>query len=388
MLFLLTVWAVYPGKRWLSNRLHVAFLYFTLVMLTCWLSSPYPSEIGQEVWEDYLKIAVLFVVLVTTVRDEEFLRQILFWYFVALFLYQSHSLLEYLSGRFQYRMGTVRLEGVDKSFADPNSFSATLLHALPFLIPFWLTPRRASSRFVIVGYVLLSLLCIQLTGSRRAFLGVVFLGLIVIWRSQRRWQYLALAVLLSPVAFGMLPENLQNRFLTIIDPSLGPKNAEESAYSRIEFFLQAMALWQQNPLTGVGPGTFGHAVGHGMQAHSLYGQTPAELGALGVVAVIVIVWCFRRNAREAARLYQEHPWWEQDFTYHVIQSAWLAVVLLLFMGIGGHNLYRYNWLWFGAFQLIALEFVRRRAAEEAPVYEEAPLTPEPDGGLFAARQAA
>jgi hypothetical protein len=35
------------------------------------------------------------------------------------------------------------------------------------------------------------------------------------------------------------------------------------------------------------------------------------------------------------------------------------------LGIGGHNLYRYNWLWFGAFQLAALGIARRRAAAEA-----------------------
>jgi len=35
------------------------------------------------------------------------------------------------------------------------------------------------------------------------------------------------------------------------------------------------------------------------------------------------------------------------------------------MGLGGHNLYRYTWLWFGAFQAIALDCMRRSAPETA-----------------------
>ena len=46
-----------------------------------------------------------------------------------------------------------------------------------------------------------------------------------------------------------------------------------------------------------------------------------------------------------------------------IRSTSLAVVLLLLMGLGGHNLYRYTWLWFGAFQAVALDCLRRKAEE-------------------------
>ena len=37
------------------------------------------------------------------------------------------------------------------------------------------------------------------------------------------------------------------------------------------------------------------------------------------------------------------------------------------MGAGGHNLYRYNWMWFGAFQAIAVYVARRRDAKDRRV---------------------
>jgi hypothetical protein len=78
-----------------------------------------------------------------------------------------------------------------------------------------------------------------------------------------------------------------------------------------------------------------------------------------------MVLCFWMNAREIGRIYRTHPWWQKDFTFHVGRIAWVAVLLLLFMGAGGHNLFRYNWLWFAAFQICAVHLARRRAVAES-----------------------
>ena len=37
-------------------------------------------------------------------------------------------------------------------------------------------------------------------------------------------------------------------------------------------------------------------------------------------------------------------------------------MLLLFLGMSGHNLYRFHWVWFAAFQAVALHCIRMRAA--------------------------
>ena len=41
----------------------------------------------------------------------------------------------------------------------------------------------------------------------------------------------------------------------------------------------------------------------------------------------------------------------------------MAVILLLFIGLAGHSLYRYTWLWFGAFQAIGLMFFGKAREE-------------------------
>jgi O-antigen ligase len=167
-------------------------------------------------------------------------------------------------------------------------------------------------------------------------------------------------------------EDLQTRFETIFDSSAGPSNARTSAQFRWLAVVKGLELFAQSPFTGTGPSTFAKASGYELQAHNLYAQTLSEMGLLGLISLIAMVLCFWLNSREIGRLYRSHPWWEKDFTFHVGRVAWVAVLLLLFMGAGGHNLFRYNWLWFAAFQICAVHVARRRAiAESAALWQQA-----------------
>src|SRR5262245_816745 len=47
--------AVYPGKRWIGNWQHGAYLLFAAAVAMCWLVSPWATD-GQQVVEDWFKI--------------------------------------------------------------------------------------------------------------------------------------------------------------------------------------------------------------------------------------------------------------------------------------------------------------------------------------------
>ena len=108
MCFTLAVWALYPGKRWLSNSLHAGFAAFALAVLACWCLSPW-MERSQPYVEDYFKIIVFYLLLVTTVKDEQALKLVVVGFLAVMGIYLAHSLREYLSGRHTYRMGIARL---------------------------------------------------------------------------------------------------------------------------------------------------------------------------------------------------------------------------------------------------------------------------------------
>jgi hypothetical protein len=353
------VWAVLANKRWLPNRLHLAFFGFAAVLVFSWLASPWADRCQPRV-EDYFKLFFFYVVLVTIVRDEWTLHRIVTAYLVVMAIYMTHSLAEYINGRHVYRMSIPRMVGVDMSLGDPNSFGASIVYALPFVVPLWhaaVTPRR---RAFLAGYVCLSVLCIVLTGSRSSFSGLLLCGLIMVLRTRWRGRLLPLAVLVVPLLWAALPGFLQDRFETIINPEAGPANAAASAEGRVQGLLIGVQLWERFPLTGCGPGAWRPASGAQVESHNLYGQVIGEVGTLGALAFLGVLLGFWANLRRIKQAYQDHPEWGHDFPFHLARAIGLALFLLLAMGAVGHNLYRYSWLWYGGFLVIARHCIEQR----------------------------
>lgn len=369
MILMLAYWACWPGRQWLSNRLNPAYLAFCATILMSWLVSPY-HDVGTKTVEDYLKVAVFFVLVMSSVRSEADLRKLFTMYVVIVGFYMLHSLVEYKNGRHMYRMSIPRMVGVDSSYNDPNTFAATILYSLPMAWVYWRETLKKWQRGLLCGYFALSLVCIVLTGSRSGFVGLgVFSGIIAM-RSPYRIQIILAMCLAAPIGWNFVPEKMQNRFMTLIDPSVGPKNAQESADSRAEGWRDGVEFWKRRPLLGVGPFAFGEARGYGLQSHHLYGQTIGELGTLGAITFGMILFGFYRNGREMSLLCQLRPEMAGGFTQRVSQAVGMSVVLLLFLGFAGHNLYRYSWMWFGAFQAIALYAARLEAYRIEPVLED------------------
>jgi len=368
-------------KRWIPNWQHLAYVVFALTTMICWFCSPW-MEYGEETVENFLKILVFYVLVVLTVHDAKSLRLLLLGFLAVMTIYMLHSLREYLGGRYAYRMGFARMIGVDKAMGDPNTFAASILYTLPFVVPFWKLGKRDESKTMsaesktndsslithhsllmrgfLAGYVSLSVICIGLTGSRSAFVGLLLWGTIMLARSRWRWGLAVVAVGCIPVLWGALPDSLQNRFETIINPEVGPANARESAQNRLEGLEIGLNLWSQYPATGCGPGAWKIATGRKIESHNLFGQLLGETGTLGAVAFAGILQCFWMNLWGIWRLYRQHPEWSRDFLFHVSGAVAMALFLLLFEGNFGHNLFRYSWLWYGGFLIITRHCIEQR----------------------------
>jgi O-antigen ligase len=360
------LWLGIAAKGWISNRLHLAYLGFTAAILVSWMSSPWQDQSGT-VMEDYLKLLVFYVLLVTVVRDEASLKFMVKAFLVVMAVYMLHSLWEYRNGRHTYRMGIHRLMGVDTSFNDPNTFGASIVYALPLVLIFWKKGSTPGARvpginYLVGGYVALSVLCVVLTGSRSAFLGLILLAVFLGWHSRWRVRFGVAALALSPLLWLLVPGELQDRFATIIDPDRGPSNAQTSADGRIEGLRIGLELWLANPVTGCGPGAWRPASGSTIESHSLYGQLLGETGALGVLGFGGVLLCLLWNIRRINAARRDHPEWADDFPLRLGQALGFGFLMMLIGGLFGHNLFRYNWLWYGGFLIVAQQIVVERLA--------------------------
>lgn len=359
----------YPRKTWVRNRLTLAFGFFWLVFLLAWLSSPFrDTEKCTETFGNYLKAAFIYLLIMATVRDEGQLKTLTMGCFVAFAIYMTHSLWEFHNGRHQFRMGIPRMVGVGEAMNDPNTFASSILYVLFLTLAFWSEVKSYKERIFLGYFTGLSFVCIVLTGSRSAFVGFSCFILISLRKLFQKKLFLILALCSMPVLWGFIPDNLQNRFWTVIDPSVGPANAKESAEGRVQGFLDGVSLWEKNPVLGVGPGAHGQAMGHGNQAHNLYGQTLGETGTCGAVALLSVVICFLANEFEARDLYRRAGGQVGKFSVKLSGSVILVLTVLLIKGGADHNLYRFNWLWFGAFQAIAVNCLRIGYREAADAF--------------------
>jgi len=377
MLLTIAVWSIYPYKRWIANPQHAAYLGFALAVVTCWLMSPFP-EYGEPVVENWFKVAVFYFLLVTSVHDEDGLRHVTVGFLAVMGLYMLHSFREYLAGRHTYRMGISRMIGVDQTLGDPNSFGASIVFALPIVVAIWKAGLGGRiGRLLLMSYVGLSSLCVLLTGSRSSLLGLVLWFTIIIWGTRYRVAAMIAFAAAAPLAFVALPEELQTRFETIINPEVGPKNAQESGEGRLIGLTTGFKLWAANPLNGIGPGAWRPATGSKVESHNLYGQLVGELGSLGLLTFVSLLICFWINGRAMRRLRDHEPQWRNDLVFTLAPAVAISVFLLLFMGNFGHNLFRFTWLWYGGFLIIARRCAEVRVANWEPAPETEP-EPEPD----------
>jgi hypothetical protein len=355
------VWLAAPNKRFSASSLHVAVFCFAGAVVLCSLLSPW-SDHCLDVIDPFVKFLAYYLMLVTIVQDEESLKRLLLAFLGFMALYMLHSLWEFSQGRYVFRMGIARLIGIDSTRNDPNALATTVLLSMVFVPVLWRAARSGTLKVWLAAYLALSILCIVLTGSRGGFVGLILWTAVVVWQSQWRKTLAFASMLLAPFLFLALPETLQNRFETIINPDAGPKNAQLSSEARIVGLTLGFELLKDNPLSGVGPGAWRPATRRMLESHNLYGQLMGEMGGLGLFTFSGLLLAYAINILRIRRRCREHPDFPHDFLYHLAAAVGLGVFLLLFSGNFGHNLYRYNWVLFAAILAIACDCLERRAS--------------------------
>lgn len=376
MICLLTALLFWRGKRYVHHPITSAFIVFFLVIcFSNFIAYHPPAAIRQT--EEYFKLMVLFFVIILTVRDENDFRVFIIGFIAIMGIYIGKSLWEFLvHGRHVYRMGIRRLVGIDQTYSDPNTFAASVVYSLPFAWALWKTDISKWLRRGLLGYGLMSLTAIVFTGSRSGMVTLV-LFLTLAWAAGRaRLSHKILGIvgvaIFLVVGWQIVPEEYKLRYLTMVDDSIN-QTATDSAHGRIEGLINGLRLFTLSPLFGWGAGNFPYAVErigvyNRMQSHNLYGQLAADLGLLGIGAFCAVCWVLYRTSRKIQGV-AEKLGKAADGGGALIPAAagacMTTVLLLLFQGNFGHNLYRYTWLVIGAVLVLSERLIVKQLAEES-----------------------
>lgn len=371
VIFAIIAWVAISAKTWTSNQNNLALCFVAFSITISTLLSPYSGFGDNLATEKWFKVFLFFLLLMSSVSTEKDIKVLVTGFTICFTIYMLHSYREFLGGKFVYRMGTVRMVGVDASMNDPNSFGASINYAVCLLLPLLALAKEIKDKkwkrntylFCALSFCL-SVLCIQLTGSRSSFAALVVSLAGLAMMSKHRFRILAMFLIACPIVWFSLTENLQNRYRSIWDPSYGTENAQTFEDRTTAGLYGGIAVWQDNMIFGVGPGCYVMAGTSAHQTHQLYGQILSELGSLGALAYLTLVFAVLLNHLDAHLLYNRMKSLNREnealYLYRVSFGVTWAIVLLLMLGMGAHSAFRFTWIWYAAFQAISVELLRQK----------------------------
>lgn len=335
-------WRIPPPVKWLL-AFYAAML--ASVPLAFWRGNSLAFCLS---FVEIVSYALLASSLLTT---EKRLR----WFIVTLMLLidwlGGSALYNYDHGIWQYTMHIQRAIGVTSSAGDPNSLATTLVTALPLAILLMVRSNPPWMRLLGLGSAAIGIVTVVDTGSRAAALSMIFLTLMLFLRKPKNLKFLPVLLLLSPIIWLVIPQQYKTRYETV-----DHLKSDESYQNRILSWHGGIAMFESNPITGIGPDNYAIANGekywpgtgrkHWLDAHSLYFKLLGELGLLGVFTFGGFVIClFRTNFRARQKLIEHGA---SSFLQEMPSMFNIILCLLLFAGYAAHDLYRSTWYLIGA----------------------------------------
>jgi O-antigen ligase len=196
---------------------------------------------------------------------------------------------------------------------DQNDLALFLCCVLPFMLAEASLAKQNWTKLILIGASLCSVLMIILTQSRGGFLALLAVTVsIILFRGFRldqkpaSFRVRARRVLLLAVAAVLLvalaPEGARERLLTITEISSDYNVAADDKAGRIAIWTRGLAYLSGHPW-GSGVGSYRvidmKQGGQFRDAHNAFVQVAVEIGVIGL---IVYLWCFKRAFGALRRL--------------------------------------------------------------------------------------
>jgi putative inorganic carbon (hco3(-)) transporter len=256
----------------------------------------------------------------------------------------------------------VRLAG---PIGEKNRYAQIMVVLLPLGATLAYSERRRGLRYLALLLTALILVAMVSTYTRGAAIGLAAVLVAALLFRYIRPMHLALVLAVAAATLFAFPHygdrllNLQA--LTQLDRSAAAGAAAEgdldNLRARATHAMAAFYVFLDHPVVGVGRGQFSnyHQQYAGrvdelldirlksptMEAHNLYTGLAAELGALGLLAFLGIVWVTMRDLIRARRRWLT----SRPEIAHLATGFWLALLAYLASGMTLHlNYERYFWV--------------------------------------------
>jgi len=293
---LVAVWDLLSSRRpvhlfrTMQSRIFVIFAFVMMGSFLLFGSSGPLEESPFANWSSFLLLFVATSILLTSRRR---LRWVLLSLVGGVAFASLHLIREWQKG------GMAAGERPGWVTGDPNYFALSALLCLPLGLLLAQQCRTQWERIFCRACCGVTLFALTLAGSRGGFLGLLISGVVLAWPSRRRLQYLTLGALLLGALLIVAPTSPLARLL---NPT---HSDDESSDTHKALLFAGLRMFEANFLTGVGAGNFKRFVrnygdlGQNLDAvaHNTYVEVGAELGILGLLAFVAMLYFSLRTLR-------------------------------------------------------------------------------------------
>lgn len=260
-------------------------------------------EFGIAEFTLFYKKACIFLMTILLIKSTNRLKISLFFMVILSSIIAVQAIMQFCSGGLGmagqdfYHSG----EGVRTTWVGlwngANSTALLLNISVPFALEFAFGPYVIFWRFI--NFILAGILIggVYTTNSRGGFVTLLaILGLYPMFKVKNKRIAVIIGVILAMGA------------LIYLAPSrAGQMDArEESAYVRTRLWGNAMDMFKENKILGVGKGKFQEENARNMAAHSNFMQNLAEIGGIGIFIWIALIYFSFKGLYYANRI-KPHP---------------------------------------------------------------------------------
>jgi O-antigen ligase len=285
----------------------LALIAFATVILVTAPFSIWPGGVA-EVFSDYLKIVVVFVLMLNTLTTPKRVEQLTWLILLACGYIAFRAVFDYARGVHLVEGGRVS-GAVGGIFGNPNDLALNMVTFMPAGLVIALTPRHSAfRRLTAAAIVVLMLATVVFTKSRGGALGLgaVLVALILLGRKIRPgFAAMALAAIIAAVP--MMPSSFWARMETIVNEEADTSRYTGSREARRVVMSEGIDAFLSFPITGVGAGQFKNynppeRRERWRETHNALIQVAAETGVFGLAVFIFLIVRGGIAAAETRRL--------------------------------------------------------------------------------------
>jgi hypothetical protein len=261
------------------REVNLVLLLLGAALLSIPLALSRPAGWGSFI--EYLKVVIIFIVMVNVVRTEKRLKALLLLVLAASCFLSAGAIYDYRIGKLAAEGG--RIAGVIGGlFGNPNDLALHLVTVVPIAAALLFAARNAFAKITYLGCSLLLIGGIIATFSRGGFLGVACAIFVLTWKLAPRGRiaFGVLGLMGILIIVGLAPGAFRSRIATTQD---------ESAIARTDDLKRSIFLAARHPLLGVGMGNYVLYSNRAKATHNAYTQVAAELGLFAAVCYLLFV---------------------------------------------------------------------------------------------------